>query len=364
MGINKRLAHLRRSKTFGGFMTLKEADKIIEIVSSAFHRETRTQFHKLSELQGYDIFDIDIALKLRTAQDYLESQRSNNGEEAFKKAVNTYEVSLMAVLSLFADDEKVDQLEQLPENSPEYIQTRCTMMTERTKTSHPDYERWAKLETVSSFANFCRYIGAADPLYWQKIYTHLELEYISDSPRGEPNYNGNLHVKNPIRNEYDSQTYNKNLSNTETSRLAQVLRWFAVLPGAIMCAFLATFPIHWGVMLIQLFGNSSDDSFVSIDGKTPLAAIPSEMLERFGYALFTPIILIIIGAKIAPKYKAQTGIAITVLWALGFGAALTMTIFQRPYIGWSWPRIAITFALGVAGAAIGLYRVHKTEYEN
>lgn len=106
-----------------------------------------------------------------------------------------------------------------------------------------------------------------------------------------------------------------------------------------------------------------DGSFISIDGKTPLAAMPSEMLERFGYAFFSPLVLIIAGANIAPRFKFQTGITLAVLWGIIFGAGMTYVISQGQYSGWGWIRFAITFVLGIAGVFIGLFRVYKTGEE-
>jgi hypothetical protein len=42
----------------------------------------------------------------------------------------------------------------------------------------------ATLETLDSFAQFCKHIGASDSLYWQKIYTRLNLPYDKTCPRG------------------------------------------------------------------------------------------------------------------------------------------------------------------------------------
>lgn len=147
----------------------------------------------------------------------------------------------------------------------------------------------------------------------------------------------------------------------EMSKLVQILRCLAVLPGALLSALLVMFPIHWAVELIQLFGKSGDDSTISVDGKTPLAAIPPEMLERFGYAFFSPLVIIYVGAKIAPKFKFQTGIALAVLWGILFGSGMALVISQDQYSGWGWLRFAITCMLGIAGVSIGLFQVHKVQ---
>jgi len=145
------------------------------------------------------------------------------------------------------------------------------------------------------------------------------------------------------------------------SLLIQVVRWFAVLPGSIICAVLVMFPIHWIVMLIQWFGPLYEDNSITINGKPPLSAIPPEMLERFGYALFTPMVVIIIGAKIAPKYKFPTGIGMAVFWGLIFGAGSAITISRGRFFGYGWLRFVIIFALGIAGVVFGLLQVYEKQ---
>ena len=149
------------------------------------------------------------------------------------------------------------------------------------------------------------------------------------------------------------------MTNLEIPKVIQVLRWIAVLPGSFLCVVLAAFPIHWVVMLIQMFGRSGEDATISVGGKTPLAAIPPEVLERFGYALFTPLVMIIIGVKIAPSFKFSTGIALAVLWGIMFGVGMTIAISQG--WGWGWLRFVITCVLGISGVAIGLSQVHKAQ---
>lgn len=138
------------------------------------------------------------------------------------------------------------------------------------------------------------------------------------------------------------------------------LRWVGVLPGSVACALLASFPIHLVVMLIQMLGTSRDGDIVSVSGKTPLAAIPSEMLEQFCYAFFNPLIVIIVGSIIAPKWKFPTGIALAILYGLFFGAFLTLEIAQGHMTGL---RLVVTFILGAGGVTLGLLWVHKKSRE-
>ena len=151
------------------------------------------------------------------------------------------------------------------------------------------------------------------------------------------------------------------MANKEMSKPVQVLRWLAVLPGAFLCVFLVTFPIHWAVMLIQILGRSDNDAFISINGKTLLAAIPPEMLERFGYAFFAPLVMIIVGTIIAPKFKFQTSIALAVFWGIIFGAGMIVFISQGS--GWGWLRLVVTCLFGIGGVGLGLFLAHKSQKE-
>lgn len=131
-----------------------------------------------------------------------------------------------------------------------------------------------------------------------------------------------------------------------------------------MFAVLAMFPIHWVVMLIQYFGRADDTTGFVIDGKKPLAAIPPDVLERFGYAFFTPFVLISAAAWIAPRFKFPTGIGLAVLWGIFFGWAVTYIMSRGlPSSGWQWFHFALTCLLGVAGIVSGLFRAHKLDRE-
>ena len=136
------------------------------------------------------------------------------------------------------------------------------------------------------------------------------------------------------------------------SKLAYILRWIAVLPTAVVCAFLVAFPIHWFVMLIQLYGKNGD-SF------NPLVFIPPEILERFGYALFVPYTLVSVGAIIAPKFKFQTGIVIAILIVILLMTSLCFIAFGYIKSDTSGLRWSITVLLWIVGISYGLYYSYK-----
>jgi hypothetical protein len=70
------------------------------------------------------------------------------------------------------------------------------------------------------------------------------------------------------------------------TRLKDILRWLAVLPGAILAAITVMFPVHWAAMFIRHFGGFSEPIITNEEGKGLLQSMPLESLEGFGDALF------------------------------------------------------------------------------
>jgi hypothetical protein len=86
------------------------------------------------------------------------------------------------------------------------------------------------------------------------------------------------------------------MSKTMTS-IKQILRWLAVLPGAILAGVLVMFPVHWAAMFIHYFGGFSEPFITNEKGEGLLQSMPLELLERFGDALFVPGTVIGIGCS-------------------------------------------------------------------
>jgi hypothetical protein len=150
------------------------------------------------------------------------------------------------------------------------------------------------------------------------------------------------------------------MNKAHKAMIFEWLRWILVLPGSLVSAILIMFPIHWAVMLIQFTYKKGDT--IDVEGLYGLlACIPPEMLERFGEALFVPMILIITAVKIAPRFKFQTGIAIAILWGTLCGFSIGVILLGKTHlrIDMSWLRWVITITLWIAGYACGLYYAHK-----
>ena len=91
----------------------------------------------------------------------------------------------------------------------------------------------------------------------------------------------------------------------------QVLRWLAVVPGALLAGVIVMFPVHWVAMGIHHFG-AGEPIITTEDGRGLLQSLPLESLERFGCALFVPGAIIVTGARIAPRFHFVTAALLTV----------------------------------------------------
>lgn len=186
-------------------MTISEAEHIIDIVCTALLQERTSSsggderkhywdyYHKpISILQGYDVFQIGIALNLRIANMFLFLSERNDFEEQFAEAIKACGFPFLE-LSMCIPDDLMTKLEQLaklsktlPRNSPEFLKQELPVMQEVTaiKEGFLKDKNFLALETSESFGNYCKSIGSKDPIYWQKIYTRIGLEYTSSSPKG------------------------------------------------------------------------------------------------------------------------------------------------------------------------------------
>lgn len=169
------------------FLTPQNGERILDIVSEALQRNDYP-YTPRSALKGVDVFQVDSALKLRVANDFLLLSSVGRGEEIIPRAQQWSNIPTH-VLTLFADDEELKKLEAMSEDSPEYHRQFLALMPDAVDEKGFKDPRFNSLETLDSFVKYCMYIGPKDPLYWQKIYTRIDLPYGDGCPKGnEPQY--------------------------------------------------------------------------------------------------------------------------------------------------------------------------------
>ena len=185
-------------------MTISEAEHIINITVAALLEEQTSSngedqknhfleyyCHKpISTLQGYDVFQIDIALKLRLANMFLFLAEKNDFKERFAEEIKICTLPRLSLCKFIPDDlmTKLEQLNELsktlPQDSPEFLKRNLPVTGELLAFKERKDKKLLSLETASSFGEYCRCVGANDPIYWQKIYTRIGIEYTSTSPKG------------------------------------------------------------------------------------------------------------------------------------------------------------------------------------
>jgi hypothetical protein len=113
----------------------------------------------------------------------------NDFEERFAEEIKICKLPLLP-LSLFIPDDLMAKLEQLaelsktlPRDSPEFLK-RELPVTRELSAFEKEWPKFLSLEMTSSFGEYCRCIGVNDPIYWQKVYTRIGIEYTSTSPKG------------------------------------------------------------------------------------------------------------------------------------------------------------------------------------
>ncbi len=146
-----------------------------------------------------------------------------------------------------------------------------------------------------------------------------------------------------------------------SEKLKSVARWILVLPGAVACAFLVSWPVHWLALLLM---SANPDSSWSRDGESIsfwAMLFTSEELERYLMAFATPFTIVKASAWIAPSRKFAVAIATSLIF---------VTVMIASYINVSklltdsiWVQI-IKYCVNAVGAAIAICLVRKEQLNN
>jgi Holliday junction DNA helicase RuvB P-loop domain len=146
------------------------------------------------------------------------------------------------------------------------------------------------------------------------------------------------------------------------SLILSVLRWCAVLPASACGWFLASFPVHWTVMIVRL-RTPYDDSMVN-----PARLISAERLEALGVALFCSLAFVWCGTTTAPRFRLATAGALAALWLVATGLmvgglAVYANDAEAPFLTGpsDWVQLTAVAALNIAGAVVAFVLVFRDE---
>ena len=123
--------------------------------------------------------------------------------------------------------------------------------------------------------------------------------------------------------------------------LLQVLRWIAVLPGAIICAVLSLLPLHWILYFVL----------------TRFVEVYPELPERvLGPAVLSGV-FVWVGSRISPAYKFETSAVLFGLWMFLIGGVVFVTWSGGDWFGrqFYFQGGGLPTVMAVVGAAVGLF---------
>jgi hypothetical protein len=142
----------------------------------------------------------------------------------------------------------------------------------------------------------------------------------------------------------------------------QVLRWLAVVPGALLAGVIVMFPVHWVAMYIHHFG-AGEPIITTEDGRGLLQSLPLESLERFGYALFVPGTIIAMGARIAPRFHFVTAVVLMVFLVGLMSFLFAQLSSTGMHIADSTFRMVVTAILWLVSVALALFHGRELDKE-
>jgi hypothetical protein len=169
-------------------ISYSEASRIVDLYSKILTQSERLSLYKkfrYSELNGYDVFDIDNALKICSAYRVYKTEiLDDNSIEKLKKDSSIDGGACMSFFSLFAPDNIAQQL-----NNLDYHKDRNEIYNLDIDFSETDlWKAFSKSETHDSFLEFCLSIEKTDINYWEKVYSRLGIIW-DERDEYDPIYN-------------------------------------------------------------------------------------------------------------------------------------------------------------------------------
>ena len=142
------------------------------------------------------------------------------------------------------------------------------------------------------------------------------------------------------------------LHNGKAQNVFGIVRWICIIPGGVLCGFLALFPLHWILYFTLVEGSMIQ---MSMESMAPI--------ERFLSPAIFSIIFVYAGARIAPKKQLIVSI---VLFAIGILARALMvfivSVHSSMVIDTTIYGLARLVFSGLAGG-IGVFIIYLTSVQ-
>lgn len=161
-------------------MSIELANEIIKIYSDKLilRGEKNIHYYPYSVLKGYDIYDIENALKFLTAYRVYNSAKLDDEKlSEYKKYALEDGGTVFAFFRTFIPDNVFKQLTKFTDGSIEYRQKEFELLydEEMSKEMRKFFEK--QTETIDSFLDFCLQLDLTNSNYWPSVYSRLNLIY-------------------------------------------------------------------------------------------------------------------------------------------------------------------------------------------
>ncbi len=161
-------------------MSVELADEIIKIFSDKLilRDENNIHYYPYSVFKGYDIYDIENALKLLTAYRVYNSAKLNEQKlSEFKKYASEDGGAVFTFFRAFIPNNIYKQLIKFPYGSAEYRQKEFELLYDEEMPKEMRKFFSMESETVESFLDFCLQLDRTNSNYWPTVYSRLNLIY-------------------------------------------------------------------------------------------------------------------------------------------------------------------------------------------
>ncbi len=166
-------------------LTTDEAERIVSIVERILTTPKSLSWgYRLSELQGYSRIDVAHALMINIAQVYKDGRNHPAFESEISKLVDAMDSSLVHIATTGIPDSELKALGANPDLSTlinlagKWSLLPLTGKIDSNPALSKEREYFGNIEMPSSIAEYCsEELQPNDPEYWQKLYTHIGLNY-------------------------------------------------------------------------------------------------------------------------------------------------------------------------------------------
>ncbi len=160
-------------------MSYNTAEKIVNLYSDLLVNMGEKSEYKVygySDLQGYNILDVDNALKIVVAYSVFNLNKSDeNALKNLKAYSSNAGGAVVSFFTSFVPDEVIPEIDKLDPNDKNSLLDFIDL-TNNYKDSDL-YKTFLNQETHGSFLKFCLDIDRSDINYWEKIYARLSLTW-------------------------------------------------------------------------------------------------------------------------------------------------------------------------------------------